>query len=503
MGVNYYISSFLWSTSSKILTAIINFFSIPLLLGLWGKGDYGVLSLATACNGYMSLLDLGMNSGAVRFYSQWAVEGKKDLIYRVAHTNTFFYILISFANIIGLVAIAFWGESLFNITHEQFLTLRTCLLIMVFFSIPTWISAPYNQLLVADKQLVYTQKIQCLLSVFKIVLVIVTIVEGLTLVVYYFYFTLILAFLFIPYAYKCVKDRLIDNFRIKFYWADFKIVLMYSLALFALSVFQVTATQSRPILLGIFSLDAANIVAEFRIIEVIPLFIITVGGALTTILLPRSSELIAKNERNAIEQFAYKGTIVTTILANILCMPFILGAQEILVAYVGVEYQHLTVWLVVWCVTVLIQIHTTPGNSLVLASGKTKLLVYTSAISCVISMFVNVFLCELCGVGSAVIGYLVYVLIVIGAYYIIYYRKLLSLNRYIMFLSFIRPTFCSIIALLIAYILPFHLFYSTSLDNKFSYILFFMLKGSVWFVLYLFLLIALKIVHWDNHKITI
>lgn len=135
MELNYYLSSFLWSTSSKVLTAIINFFSIPLLLGLWGKGDYGVLSLATACNGYMSLLDLGMNSGAVKYYSQWAVEGKKDLIYRVAQSNTFFYILISFINMIGLIAIALWGESLFNITHEQFIILRTCLLILAFFSI--------------------------------------------------------------------------------------------------------------------------------------------------------------------------------------------------------------------------------------------------------------------------------------------------------------------------------------------------------------------------------
>lgn len=81
----------------------------------------------------MSLLDLGMNSGAVKYYSQWAVEGKKDLIYRVAQSNTFFYILISFINMIGLIAIALWGESLFNITHEQFIILRTCLLILAFF----------------------------------------------------------------------------------------------------------------------------------------------------------------------------------------------------------------------------------------------------------------------------------------------------------------------------------------------------------------------------------
>ena len=106
MKSNYYISSFFWSTLSKILNAIINFISVPLLLGVWGQADYGVLSLATACNGYMHLLDLGMNTGAIKFYSQWKTEGKINLIYRVAHSNTTFYMLISLINTIGLLAIA-------------------------------------------------------------------------------------------------------------------------------------------------------------------------------------------------------------------------------------------------------------------------------------------------------------------------------------------------------------------------------------------------------------
>ena len=75
MGSNYYFSSFFWSTLAKILNAILGFISIPLLLGYYGKADYGILSIATACNGYMSLLDLGMNTGAVKFYSQWKAEG--------------------------------------------------------------------------------------------------------------------------------------------------------------------------------------------------------------------------------------------------------------------------------------------------------------------------------------------------------------------------------------------------------------------------------------------
>ena len=71
MKGHYYISSFFWSTLSRGLNAILGFVTVPLLMGYFGKAEYGILTLATACNGYMHLLDLGMNTGAVKFFSQW------------------------------------------------------------------------------------------------------------------------------------------------------------------------------------------------------------------------------------------------------------------------------------------------------------------------------------------------------------------------------------------------------------------------------------------------
>ena len=103
---NYYFSSLFWSTAAKILNAIFGFISVPMLLFFYGKSDYGVLSIAMACNGYMHLLDLGMNTGAVKFFSQWLAEQKRDLIFRIARTNITFYFLISIVNIIGLLLLA-------------------------------------------------------------------------------------------------------------------------------------------------------------------------------------------------------------------------------------------------------------------------------------------------------------------------------------------------------------------------------------------------------------
>ena len=71
MAYNYYISSFFWSTVGKLFSAVLNFITIPILIGLWGQADYGILAIALACNGYMQLMDLGINTGAIRYFSIW------------------------------------------------------------------------------------------------------------------------------------------------------------------------------------------------------------------------------------------------------------------------------------------------------------------------------------------------------------------------------------------------------------------------------------------------
>ena len=110
MVKNYYVLSFFWSTLQKILSAILGFISVPLLLGYYGKAEYGILAIATACNGYMHLLDLGMNIGAIKFYSQWRKQGKIELINHVARTNITFYLIIACINILGLLFLALFGR---------------------------------------------------------------------------------------------------------------------------------------------------------------------------------------------------------------------------------------------------------------------------------------------------------------------------------------------------------------------------------------------------------
>lgn len=488
----YYISSFFWSTLSKVLTSIIGFFTVPLLLSVYGKADYGIIAIATSCNGYMHLLDLGINNGTVKYYSQWKAEGKVGLVYSVAKTNITFYILISIINILGLVSLGIWGEPLFSISHEQFLTLRTCLFIIALFAMFSWVTTVFNQLLIANRQIAFTMRWQCVQSILKGLLVVAALILDIPMELYFFFLTMLISLLIFPYLHKCKHDGLIDKVKLGWDWHNFGTVLAFSLSLFMLGLFQTTATQSRPILLSMFAVNGAETVTEFRIIEVVPQLIIMIGGVASAIFLPKTSEMVATGRKEEIKSFAYKWTLLTSILSCVLCFPFMLCAKEVLCAYVGAEYTQLSTWMVLWCVTVLIQIHTTPGNSLVLAYGKTKSLVVTSACSCILSMAVNIVLCPKYGVGSAVIGYFIYVVIVIGYYYVSYYKKLLHLNRYKMFGSFLRPVSLAIVATAAVQAIPENWWTTQACTGRMSLIIQCLTKTAFWGTCYMALLYLTK-----------
>ena len=497
---NYYISSFFWSTLSKFISAIVGFISVPLLLGYYGKAEYGILSIATACNGYMLLLDLGMNIGAVKYFSEWKTQGKIEKVYRVARTNITFYLIIALINSLGLLALAIWGRELFSITDIQFQQLQICLVIIAIFSMISWGATTFNQLLIADKQIAFTMQMQCILGILKGVLVALVLLFKLSITAYFFFLTVSTSLLIIPYIIRCKQCDLIDSLKPALYWKDFKVVLTFSLSIFALSLFQTTATQSRPIILSVFANNGAETVADFRILEVIPAFIIMICGTLSGIFLPKTSEMVTRNDNTEISSFAYRGTVLTTIMATVLCMPFILCSKEVLSAYVGAEHSHLAIWLVLWLFLVLFQTHSTPANALMLAKGETSPLVIVSGIACLFSIVINALLAKIYDAGSAVIGYTVYILINLAFYYLYFYNRYLNLKKILIFKSFFYPAGLGLLIMFVVYFLCDTLYVEVA-NKRISYIITTILKSSVWVVLYFSCLYLLKIARFSGKKI--
>ena len=438
--VKYVAGSFFWGVISKVLDAGIKFLTIPLLLTYFGKDNYGLLTLAIAINAYMALLDMGMNVGAVKFFSQWIAKENYNLLYRTANTSITFYLVISLINSLILVVFGIWGSNIFQVTLNEFETFRYLLFALAAFSGLNWVTFVFNQLLIADEKIAFTQQMTSLKSLFLLAAVGMTILFKWTLLQYFIAYLSISTSVVIPYYYLCKKRKLIDSLLPGFYWNDFAVVFKYGLAILAVSIFQFAATQSRPLILGMFSIEGIGILSDYRVIEVFPIFIISLGGMLTGIFLPKTAKAIQNRDRVSIEQMAYEGTKYTSILVSILCFPVIINAHELLMLYVGNDYSHLAQWLMLWVFTLTLFLHNTPVASLVLASGKTRMLVFSSAIASTISIIINVLLTKKYGVGSAVIGYLAYIIIQVMFYYLYFNSRILGLNSFRVFKSFFLPT---------------------------------------------------------------
>lgn len=496
---NYFLSSFFWSTLSKILNAIFGFVSVPILLGYFGKADYGILSIATACNGCMHLLDLGMNTGAVKFFAQWSAEGKRDLIQKVSNTNTTFYLIISFVNIAGLLFLAWFGEQFFSVTHDQFLKLKTCFCILAVFSCISWATSAYTQLLTAFKKIAFTMQVNSVMLLFRIALVFCVLFFKFSLIEYFFYLTAIVAATIIPYVVKCKRDQLLDSLKPAFYWKEFSAVFYFSLSIFALSLFQVAATQSRPVVLSMFAEKGAEAVADFRIVEVVPQFVIMLCGSLTAIFLPNSSEMIVRNNHDEIQNFVNTWTTRTTIFVCVLSFPFIVASEDVLSAYVGSDFAYLSKWLVLWCFFLIVQMHSTPAFSFILARGRTKILVVSTAIASVISIIVNICLSRIIPVGSAIVGYVVYMLCLIGVYYLHIYKYYIGLKRFPVFKSFMLPLSLGVLSCAFPMLVTIP-YIEISSVSRINFIFLFCIKSLLWLLSYGVLLTALRVVKISDLK---
>ncbi len=483
--IRYFAGSFIWSVVSKITDAAVKFFTIPLMLHYFGKDNYGILTLAIATNAYMNLLNLGINTGAVKYFSQWIAEKKYALIHSVSRTSITFYLIIGIINSVILIVIALFGQHLFNVSEQQFALLKTMFFIMAFYAILNWSTSVFNQLLIANERINFIQQINIVKSVANLILIYFTIKFNLSLLSYFILFSTLNSVFVLPYYLKAKSANLIRSFLPGKDWANFKLIYRYSLSIFAMGIFQFTATQSRPIVLSMFNNTGAGILSEYRVIEVFPIFIISIGAMFITILLPVTTKLVQQKQHEKIAEMAYKGTAITSIIVCVLCLPVIINSHDILTLYVGEKYSFLSPWLSLWVFTILLYLHNGPVSSLVLSTGKTRMLVYSSATACIISIIINALLAKSFGVGSAVIGYLVYIIIQMSFYYLYFNKKILNLHSFKVFKAFIIPTFIAFIAYLPLYVFKFDL-----LPVLFTILV----KTAVWAILFFTILFIFKII---------
>lgn len=419
------VSGVVWQTMVNIVNAIYGFVAVPILINYFGKAEYGLIGLAMSVNVYMRLMDMGFNSTNVRFFSTWLSKKEHDKLKRGFQTSLSFYGTIGLINTIILLGIAFFSESIFNVTPEQDEILKHLFYILAVSAFCSWFSSCFDQLIKSTENVAWLQKRSLITKLLMVAVLVATVCGKLSIELYYA-LTCLAALVIVPLSVKKIKvEAPYISFLPKWDWTLLKEMLPYCMNIFSFSLFQFSFYNLRPVFLGM--QGSVESVADYRILNGIVHIVVVMGGAFTGVLLPSTSKVVATNNLNAFYKVAYNGTKYVSILLCFCCFGMMTIGSEALTIYVGEEYLYLIPWLNVWLLCTLGS-HNQAISSLILAGNDVRALSYSSAAASIVGLILSWLLIPSYQIGGVCIAFVVYIIMQMLFYYCYYWPKKMKIN---------------------------------------------------------------------------
>jgi O-antigen/teichoic acid export membrane protein len=450
---------FFWTLVLNIINATYGFISVPLLLNHFGKENFGLIGVAVSINVYLKLLDMGFSSGNVKFFAGYLAKDENKKLVQLFQASLLFYILIGLLNVLVLVGVSFYSEELFSLNVLQNIVFKKLVLILIITSLGGWIGSVMEQFLRANGLIGWQQRILLLTKLAHIAILFLTIYFNFSILSFFLLFT-ISSLLPLPFYITKIKTLQFNiSFFPKYNKKIFNEVLPYSISIFCFAIFQFSANYLRPIILGIkVGLES---VSEYRILEGFATLVMTLGTSFIGIILPIATKVKSVGDKDKELRIAYEGTKYISIFISFLIFGFLLVSDDLIILYVGKEYNNLAIWLNIWIIT-LFGLHNSGLSGLVLSNNTLRPIVYISAFSTLVSLSAAWFLVEDYKVGGVIIGYSIYVIFQLLFYYFYYYPFVMKYNSSkIFFQSFLKPT----VVIGICYGLMFSIKYNLTFKN--------------------------------------
>jgi len=425
-----------WSILTNIFNALYGFIMIPILIRYFGKAEYGLIGLAMSVNAYMQLMDMGLTSTNVRFFSNWLAKGDTEKVRRLFSTCTAFYGCVGIINAIVLFIVYLFSDSIFNVTPEQGMILKKLLLILAAAAIVNWTTSCYNQIIQATENVAWTQKRLLITKILMVVVLLITILGHLN-IVEYFLLTVLCNWIILPWVIKKIKEVApMVSFKAFFDKAVFKEILPYSLNIFSFTIFSFSYKNLRTVFIGM----RGNVesVTDFQVIMGIVGICAAVSGVFTSVLLPSSSKAIAQNDRDTYYRIAYQGTKYITLFTYFCVFGMLTVAKELLVLYVGEDFLYLMPALSIMLLTLLGN-HILGISSLILGGENIRPLAIITAFSSTASLLACWILIPQYQVLGVAIAAAVYEVSQMSFYYLYYFPRIMKIDPWKLLRTIVIP----------------------------------------------------------------
>ena len=455
------VSGVFWGAIMNVLSAVYGFISVPILLDYFGKGEYGLIGLATSVNVYVQLMDLGMSSTNVRFFSVALAKKEYVKLNKLFQSTTAFYGVIGIINALILIGAAFFSDEIFNVTPEQDVIMKQLFYILAAMAVVNWYTSSFYQMINATENVAWGTKLSIIPRIWMLVVLFVTVYCKMDIVLYFLltYASLIIT---IPALVKKINREVkCLKFWPSFDKNTFREILPYGLNVFSFGFFQFSFYNLRPVFLGM--QGSPEDVADFRVLNGIAGTAMMFASPVMSALLPSSSRIIANKDKTAYYKLAYSGTLFMTLIISFCCFGLMSVAPELIELYVGENYLHLVVWLYFWLFFILGN-HNLCISSLILAGSDIRAITYISIFSSIMGLVLTWLLIPIYGVGGAIVALAVYMTSQIGFYYLYYWPKVMEIDSLRVFSRSFAPY--AIIGLSTALFISFYVHFGFSLAGE-------------------------------------
>lgn len=438
------VSGVVWSAMVNIVNAVYGFIAAPLLIAYFGKSEYGLIALATSVNSYMHLMDMGLNSTNVRFFSNWLAKGDKLKVGKLMQTCTAFYAVVGLINAAILIVVCCFSDTIFNVTPEQNVILKEILVVLACMAVINWYTSCFNQLISASENVAWVQRRNLLAKLLMVGVLLGTLLLKLSLL-QFFIGTQLVTIVILPLSIRKIRrETPFVSLLAKFDWPTFKEILPYSLNIFSFGIFQFSFYHLRPVFIGMQC--TPDIVTEFNIMNSIVGITTAVSNVFMSALLPSTSRIVAKGDKSSYYRVAYQGTKFISISLSFAALGMVTVCGDLMMVYVGESFMHLIPWLIAWLVFVVIGNHNQCISSLILAGTDVRAITRNTIIAAVVGLAVSWFSIPYFKAGGPVFAYLIYGSIQILFYWLYYWpRKMEISSKKVVFQSLLPYLFLGLI----------------------------------------------------------
>lgn len=414
---------------SVFLNIAVSFFISPLTVKSLGQAQYGLYQLIWSFVGYMAVLDFGITNSVVRYVAKYRAQ-KDDK----AQENFLAMVLIIYALIcIIIVAVGsvlyfnlsnIFGKSLsvdeINLAKKLFVIMIINLSINIFMNVfPAAINA-YERFIF--------QRVLAIIKIFVRTAVIITILltrpESLVLVTADTILVIIFFSISAAYAFGFLKIKIKLH---KFNFSFFKEIFSYSFFIFLAMIVDQANWKIDQFIIGL-KMGAAS-VAVYSIAIQFPYYYTSFAGAISGVLLPRATKMVANGDDN--EKFT--DFMITTgraqwLIIGIIPLGFALFGKQFLYLWMGENFVKGYYVSLIIMISLTIPLFQSAGISIQQAKKKHSFRAVVLSIIAIVNVILTYFLVDIFGIIGAASA--TAFALILGNVIImnIYYKRTIKLN---------------------------------------------------------------------------